>query len=141
MRIIFKRNVMLPAPMNIVGACRSTYKMKVFKPKYEKLLANIGLTIETARQNAVRIINTELVRANWEIGRHIVEFEQHGEERAEYGSDLLARLSKDLKQQYGKGFGRRNILDMRRFYITWQKWQAVPAKLSWTHTHCIAWYC
>ena len=124
---------MLPAPMKIVGACRSTYKMKVFKPKYEKLLANIGLTIETARQNAVRIINTELVRANWEIGRHIVEFEQHGEERAEYGSDLLARLSKDLKQQYGKGFGRRNILDMRRFYITWQKWQAVPAKLSWTH--------
>lgn len=107
--------------------------MKLLKPKYEKLLANIGLTIETARQNAVRIINTELVKANWEIGRHIVEFEQHGEERAEYGSDLLARLSKDLRQQYGKGFGRRNILDMRRFYLLYQKWQAVPAKLSWTH--------
>lgn len=107
--------------------------MKLLKSKYEKLLANIGLTIETARQNAVRIINTELVKANWEIGRHIVEFEQHGEERAEYGSDLLARLSKDLRQQFGKGFGRRNILDMRRFYLSYQKWQAVPAKLSWTH--------
>lgn len=107
--------------------------MKIQKPKYEKLLADIGISIETARQNAVRVINTELVKANWEIGRHIVEFEQHGQERAEYGSDLLARLSKDLGQLYGKGFGRRNVLDMRRFYLVYQKWQAVPAKLSWTH--------
>jgi predicted nuclease of restriction endonuclease-like (RecB) superfamily len=52
---------------------------------------------------------------------------------AEYGSELLARLSKDLRQRYGKGFGRRNVLDMRRFYLAYQKWQAVPAKLSWTH--------
>jgi predicted nuclease of restriction endonuclease-like (RecB) superfamily len=107
--------------------------MKLAKPKYEKLLAAIGLTIETARQNAVRAINTELVKANWEIGRHIVEFEQQGMERAEYGTDLLARLSKDLGLQFGKGFGRRNVLDMRRFYLLYEKWQAVPAKLSWTH--------
>jgi hypothetical protein len=78
-------------------------------------------------------VNTELVKANWEIGRHIIEFEQHGHERAEYGSDLLARLSKDLKLRFGKGFGRRNVLDMRRFYPAYPKWQAVPAKLSWTH--------
>src|SRR5665213_1426034 len=103
------------------------------KPNYKKLLADIGLTIETARENAVRIINTELVKANWEIGRHIIEFEQQGNERAEYGADLLARLSKDLRLQFGKGFGRRNILDMRRFYLTYSIWQAVPAKLSWTH--------
>jgi predicted nuclease of restriction endonuclease-like (RecB) superfamily len=107
--------------------------MKLQKPKYRKLLADIGIAIETARQNAVRVINTELVKANWEIGRHIVEFEQHGNERAEYGSDLLARLSKDLQQKYGKGFGRRNILDMRRFYLVYQKWQTVSAKLSWSH--------
>ncbi len=107
--------------------------MKLKKPKYEKLLADIGLTIETARQNAVRAINTELVKANWEIGRHIVEFEQVGQERAEYGSELLARLSKDLRDLYGKGFGRRNILDMRRFYLAYQKWQTVSAELSWSH--------
>jgi predicted nuclease of restriction endonuclease-like (RecB) superfamily len=81
----------------------------------------------------VQAVNTELVRANWEIGRHIVEFEQHGHERAEYGSDLLVRLSKDLKLRYGKGFGRRNVLDMRRFYLTFPKWQTVSAKLSWSH--------
>jgi predicted nuclease of restriction endonuclease-like (RecB) superfamily len=103
------------------------------KPNYNQLLASIGLTIETARQNAVKTINTELVKANWEIGRHIVEFEQQGQERAEYGSDLLARLSKDLGQRYGKGFGRRNILDMRRFYLVFSKWQTVSAKLSWSH--------
>lgn len=107
--------------------------MRVVKTKYETLLAAIGLTIETARQNAVKAINTELVKANWEIGRHIVEFEQQGKERAEYGSDLLTRLSKDLAQQYGKGFGRRNILDMRRFYLAFQKWRTVSAKLSWSH--------
>jgi len=107
--------------------------MKVSKPKYEKLLSDIGLTIEIARQNAIRAINTELVKANWEIGRHIVEYEQHGQERAEYGSELLTKLSKDLRQRYGKGFGRRNILDMRRFYLAYQKWQTVSAKLSWSH--------
>ena len=107
--------------------------MRVVKTKYETLLAAIGLTIETARQNAVKAINTELVKANSEIGRHIVEFEQQGKERAEYGSELLTRLSKDLAQQYGKGFGRRNILDMRRFYLAFQKWRTVSAKLSWSH--------
>lgn len=78
-------------------------------------------------------MNAELVKANWQIGRHIVEFEQHVQERAEYGSDLLARLSRDLRLRYGKGFGRRNILDMRRFYLAYQKWQTVSAKLSWSH--------
>ncbi|SIS71947.1 Predicted nuclease of restriction endonuclease-like (RecB) superfamily, DUF1016 family [Chryseobacterium ureilyticum] len=107
--------------------------MKPVQSTYTELLDSIGSAIEVARQNAVKAVNTELVKANWEIGRHIVEYEQHGEERAEYGSNLLATLSKDLRQRYGKGFGRRNILDMRRFYLTYQKWQAVPAKLSWTH--------
>jgi predicted nuclease of restriction endonuclease-like (RecB) superfamily len=107
--------------------------MKLQQRKYAKLLTCIGTAIATARRNAIKAVNTELVKANWEIGRHIVEYEQHGQERAEYGSDLLTRLSKDLSQRYGKGFGRRNILDMRRFYLSYQIWQAVPAKLSWTH--------
>ncbi|WP_198170218.1 PDDEXK nuclease domain-containing protein [Mucilaginibacter arboris] len=100
---------------------------------YFLLLDNIGNTIQHARIEAIKAINTHLVKANWEIGRHIVEYEQDGSERAEYGSDLLSILSKDLKLRYGKGFGRRNVLDMRRFYLSYQKWQAVPAKLSWTH--------
>ncbi len=107
--------------------------MNLDNTKYSKLLDDIGSTIEHARKNAIKTVNTQLVKANWEIGRHIVEYEQGGQERAEYGSDLLSRLSKDLRQKFGKGFGRRNILDMRRFYIAYPIWQAVPAKLSWTH--------
>lgn len=103
------------------------------KSKYNALLDVIGQTLEDARQNVYKAINAGLVKANWEIGRHIVQYEQHGNERAEYGSDLLARLSADLKLRYGKGFGRRNVLDMRRFYLAYPKWQALPAKLSWTH--------
>jgi predicted nuclease of restriction endonuclease-like (RecB) superfamily len=107
--------------------------MKIAKRKYNLLIKNIGITIDAARHNAVQAVYSFYLKGNWEIGRHIVEFEQQGNERAEYGSDLLERLSKDLQQNYGKGFGRRNVLDMRRFYLTYQKWQAVPAKLGWTH--------
>jgi len=59
-------------------------------------------------------VNTKQVKANWKIGRHIVEFEQHGDQPAEYGNDLLTKLSVDLKSRYGKGFGRRNVLDMQQ---------------------------
>lgn len=107
--------------------------MKFTKIRYNHLLKNIGQTIEGARQNAVKAVNTALVEANWEIGRHIIEFEQQGQERAEYGSDLLATLSKDLRLRYGKGFSRRNVLDMRRFYLCYPKWQTVSAILSWSH--------
>ncbi len=62
-----------------------------------------------------------------------MEYEQQGKEKAEYGSELLDRISKDLKMKYGKGFSRRNVLDMRRFYLVFRKWQTVSAKLSWSH--------
>lgn len=107
--------------------------MKTNKSTYNDLLKNIGQSIESGRLNALTAINLELVKANWEIGRHIVEFEQNGKDRAKYGSDLIAKLSKDLKIRYGKGFGRRNVLDMRRFYLTFPIWQTVSAKLSWSH--------
>ena len=107
--------------------------MKLLKRNYNKLLNSIGVTIDTARSNAAKAINQELVKAYWEIGRHIVQFEQQGNERAEYGSELLSRLSEDIGYRYGKGFGRRNVLDMRRFYVAYKKWQTVSAELSWSH--------
>jgi hypothetical protein len=81
---------------------KSKFTMRLSKNKYTRLLDSIGHTIEKARQNAIKAVNTELVKANWEIGRHIIEYEQHGQERAEYGSALLTMLSKDLRQRYGK---------------------------------------
>lgn len=100
---------------------------------YQKLVDSIGITIESARLRAIQAVNNELLKANWEIGMYIVEYEQHGNEKAEYGSSLLTNLSKDLKSRFGKGFSKSNIYLMRQFYIKYQIFQSVTGKLTWTH--------
>lgn len=100
---------------------------------YQKLVDTIGTTIESARLRAIQAVNNELLKANWEIGKYIVEYEQHGNEKAEYGSALLTNLSKDLKARFGKGFSKSNIYLMRQFYIKYQIFQSVTGKLTWTH--------
>lgn len=100
---------------------------------YQQLLSRIGDCLALGRQRAVEQVNSLLVETYWQIGRYIVEFEQEGKERADYGSRLLQELARDLKAAYGKGFSRRNVLDMRRFYLCYPKWQMVSAKLSWSH--------
>lgn len=100
---------------------------------YQKLVDSIGITIESARQRAIQAVNNELLKANWEIGKYIVEYEQHGNEKAEYGSSLLTNLSKDLKSRFGKGFSKSNIYLMRQFYLKYQIFQSVTGKLTWTH--------
>ena len=99
---------------------------------YRSLIKDIGSILEEGRKQAFRVVNNILTKTYWEIGSQIVEFEQIGNEKAAYGSKLLHRLSKDLRLTYGKGFSRRNILDMRRFYIIYPKWRTVSAKLSWS---------
>ena len=89
--------------------------MELSNKKYDDLLDSIYSTLPSAKVNAARAINAELVKANWEIGRNIVEFEQQGNEKAEYGSSLLANLANDLKVKFGKGFSRSNL-----FYIILQ---------------------
>lgn len=101
--------------------------------QYQQLINSISACVASGQQLAVQQVNRVLVETYWNIGRYIVEFEQHGQEKAEYGSQLLARLSKDLKQLHGKGFSRRNLLDMRRLYLIYPTWQTVSAKLSWSH--------
>ena len=100
---------------------------------YQQLIDRIGECLVQAQQRAFEQVNTLLVETYWQIGQYIVEFEQKGNERAEYGSRLLTQLSRDLKTAYGKGFSRRNVLDMRRFYVSYPKWQMVSAKLGWSH--------
>ena len=100
---------------------------------YQRLIDLISNCLTQGRVQAAKQVNTVLIQTYWQIGRYIVEFEQAGQERAEYGSRLLNQLSKDLKASHGKGFSRRNVLDMRRFYLTYPKWQTVSAKLSWSH--------
>jgi len=106
---------------------------KVHNTNYATLINSIGSLLEQGRRQAYQAINQILVNTYWEIGRQIVEYEQKGKEKAEYGSALLDNLSKDLKLKFGKGFSRRNILDMRRFFVAYPKWQTVSAELSWSH--------
>lgn len=107
--------------------------MKLLRSRYAELLDNIGLTLQKARENAIRAVNAELVKANWETGRHIVEYEQRGKEKADYGSALLKNLAKDLKIKFGKGFSKSNIYLCRQFYIKYPKFQTVSGILSWSH--------
>ncbi len=107
--------------------------MQLTNKTYHQLVNNIGTTLQRAKENALRAINHELILANWEIGKHIVEFEQSGKEKAEYGSALLTQLSKDLKTAYGKGFSKSSIYLCRQFYLKYPIFQTVSGKLSWTH--------
>lgn len=100
---------------------------------YSELLANIGQAMANGRSRAAVAVNSAMVQTYWEIGRHIVEYEQHGKERAEYGSNLLDRLSRDLTLAYGKGFSRSNVAKIRKFYMAFPIVQTVSVQLSWSH--------
>lgn len=100
---------------------------------YKKLITDIGNALQRARERAINAVNYELVVANWEIGKYIIEFEQKGKDKAEYGSSLLTNLSRDLKLAYGKGFGKSNIYLCRQFYLKYPIFQTLSGKLSWSH--------
>jgi len=98
---------------------------------YSTLITDLASFIEQGRKAAVRYVNTALVATYWLIGRRIVEYEQKGKERAEYGVSLLKRLSADLTPRFGKGFTERNLEHMRQFYLVYpQISHTVGAKLS-----------
>lgn len=97
------------------------------------LSGRISTIIETARNRVRTVVDSEMVRAYWEIGREIVEDEQQGEERAGYGEFLLKKLARDLTSRYGKGFDYSNLKNMRQFYKAYPIGDALRSQLSWTH--------
>jgi predicted nuclease of restriction endonuclease-like (RecB) superfamily len=86
---------------------------------YAAVHTDIVALLESARSAAARSVNALMTASYWEIGRRIVEFEQAGKERAEYGQALLKRLSADLSARFGRGFSERNLEQMRLFYLSW----------------------
>lgn len=94
---------------------------------YQQFSEDICNLLENARRSAGRAVNTILTASYWEIGRRIVDYEQKGKKRAEYGSGLLRQLSSDLTKKFGRGFSERNLQQMRMFYTLWQKPQTVSA--------------
>lgn len=87
---------------------------------YERLVSDISSLLDQARRTTVRVVNSVLTTTYWEIGRRIVEFEQGGKAKAEYGEELLDRLSNDLTRTHGRGFSMQGLYKMRGFYLGWQ---------------------
>ena len=100
---------------------------------YNLLVNNISVLWNNAKEKAITAVNTELLEANWRTGQYIVEFEQGGKARAEYGKQLLVKLSKDLTRLNGKGFNRSNLTYMRKLYLAFPKCGTLSHKLTWSH--------
>ena len=97
------------------------------------LLNALRGVIAQARQQVLRHVDQVQVQTCWQIGRHIVEFEQGGQARAAYGKRLLPQLGQVLSQEFGKGFDASNLRYMRLFYQAFPKCDALRHELSWTH--------
>jgi len=101
--------------------------------EYGTLVDTITSTYQQGRQNAALAVNSYLLETYWKIGEHIVQFEQGGKLKAEYGKALLTQLSRDLSLSFGKGFSVSNLSRMRQFYATFPIYAELPHKFSWTH--------
>ena len=99
----------------------------------QQLIADIRQVLEQSRQHIQQTVNTGMVHAYWHVGRLIVEHEQKGAERADYGKQQLEHLANTLQAEFSKGFDARNLRNMRAFYRTFPIWNAVRTELSWTH--------
>ena len=101
--------------------------------KKDDLYLNIKNILQSARDNAYRQVNFIMVEAYWNIGKQIVEEEQNGENRAEYGTYLIKELSLKLSKEFGKGFSKQNLWNMRQFYSYFPILSSLRRELSWTH--------
>jgi len=99
----------------------------------EKLYTEISSIITEARNNIYKSVNSEMVKAYWNIGQRIVEEEQNGEDKAKYGKAVLKEMSKRLCSKFGRGFTATNLKYMRQFYAVFPIGHALSDQLSWTH--------
>jgi predicted nuclease of restriction endonuclease-like (RecB) superfamily len=99
----------------------------------ETLYSNIKQIIEQTRSKVYHAANFAMVQCYWRIGKLIVEEEQNGKQKAEYGKQLIEALAIKLASEYGRGFDKTNLWNMRKFYNTFKKLDAVRQELSWTH--------
>ena len=102
----------------------------------EDFYKSVKDVLEQARKRIYRNIQSEMVLAYWNIGKMIVE-KQGGKERAKYGDGLIKELSTQLTKDFGKGYTERNLEQMRKFYLVFQKTHSLRAELSWTHYRLI----
>jgi hypothetical protein len=105
--------------------------------KNDALYLNIKNILQSARDSAYRHVNFIMVEAYWNIGKQIVEEEQNGKERAEYGLYLIKELSTRLTKDFGKGFSQQSLRNMRQFYSCFPIRSTLCSELSWSHYRLI----
>ncbi len=105
--------------------------------QFQQLFARISSIIEEAKYKIAYSIDNTMVQSYWRIGKEIIEEEQKGQLRAEYGKSIIDNLAKNLSKKYGKGFSTRNLWMIRQFYSTYPNLNALRAELSWTHYRLI----
>lgn len=98
-----------------------------------KFISEVKELLTFARERVSVAVNTELLSTYWKIGEIIVKYEQNDSVRAGYGNQTLKEMSKILTTEFGRGFSRSNLQNMRAFYLNYEKCQSVTGKLSWTH--------
>ena len=99
----------------------------------EELVNQISALVAASKDKLVSNVNQIMTETYWNIGKYIVEFEQDGNVKAEYGTKMLTTLSHELTLRMGRGFSRPNLNNMRKFYLTYPICQTVSDKLSWSH--------
>jgi predicted nuclease of restriction endonuclease-like (RecB) superfamily len=107
--------------------------MKQKIAKLEPIIKQIKTRLADARNKAASEVNTAMLQAYWDIGRIIIENEQDGELKAQYGQQLLTELSKELTRSIGRGFSKSNLYNMRNFYLEYPIFQTLSGKLTWSH--------
>ena len=98
----------------------------------QSLIGEIKQIINDARAHAIRSVDFCRVQMYWAIGQRIVEKEQQGKERADYGTYLIKRLAQEIEPEYGSGFGERQLKFCRQFYKTYPKGNALRSQLNWS---------
>ncbi len=101
--------------------------------EYSFLLHSVGSLLEKARKEIYTQVNSVLLKTYWEIGKRIVHYEQQSGEKGGYGTKLFETLVKDLREKYGRGFSRSNVIYMRLLYLKYPKSQTLSDQLSWSH--------
>ncbi|MGN0999673.1 MAG: YhcG family protein [Faecousia sp.] len=105
----------------------------ILSSQFSLVVNEIKTVLDSARNNVAQQVNKEILTTYWTIGRIICEYEQTNPNRADYGKQTLKELSRELTKEFGKGFSRSNLQNMRQLYLTYQKSQTLSGKLSWSH--------
>lgn len=117
--------------LNLELATWHRNKSIIIGKEYDALVAGVSRILEAGRNQSAWTLNSIMSAVYWEIGRRIVQFEQSGKERADYGERVIDQLSLDLRKRYGRGFGRSSAFQIRAFYLAYrEKVQTVSGQLA-----------